>query len=151
MDDAGPVDNKDKPGEYRERVRQDVFRRVGAIGAPITSAQQVVGDWAVHSIGVRGERRVAGFSLRLEPNGHAVIAHPQRSPSPHDEWRVNQDGSFSLIEWCPPMPQYGITEPQLEEIRRHAAVLPDGSVVIWNGDASVVEQWTGRHNSPTSV
>ena len=143
-----PIDHEDEREEHCRELREHVFARVGARGTAIASPQQMVAEWVVRFVGFRGEKQEPAYSIRLESSGHAVLEYPERPPSPEDKWRVNSDGSFSLIFWCPPMPEYGIEEPQLDEMRKHAAVLPDGCVLMWNDDASVVEQWSPRQGRP---
>jgi hypothetical protein len=74
---------------------------------------------------------------RLRPDGTAVVEMAEQPPSA-GEWRLNLDGTFGLLRWCPPIPEYGITEPQFDEDRRHLAALADGRLVAWNGDGSSV-------------
>jgi hypothetical protein len=63
-------------------------------------------------------------------------------PSTENEWRLNEDGSFSMLVWIAAMPEYGLPDPSHEEQRMHLAELPDGRFVLWNGDGSRVELLT---------
>jgi hypothetical protein len=54
------------------------------------------------------------------------------------EWRLNRDGTFSLLTWCPPDPEFGIDKAQLDEERSFVAALADGRLVMWNGDGSLL-------------
>ncbi len=134
-----PVDHKDKPGKYRQQVRAGVFSRVGAQGRPVASREPLVGDWAVSFVGLHGEKLEQRFVYRLKPDGSAVIEMNPEPPSTENKWRLNEDGSFSMLVWVAAMPEYGLPDPCHEEERMHLAALPHGRFVLWNGDGSLVE------------
>jgi hypothetical protein len=140
-----PVDHKDAPGDYRSAVRSGVFQRVGAAGAAVLSREQIVGDWTVSFVGVHGEKRGKPTVYRFRPDGQAIIEMEGQPPSTRNEWRLNVDGTFSLMVWCDAMPKYGLLEPGLEEDRMHLAVIEGGSLVLWNGDGSLVKMLS-RHS-----
>jgi len=136
--EAGPLDHKDKPGEYRQQVRAAVFGRVGAQGSPVASREKLVGDWLASFVGFQGQPKHA-FAYRLTSDGRAVIEMTGEPASTENEWRLNEDGSFSLLVWIAAMPEYGLPDPSHEEQRMHLAALPDGRFVLWNGDSSLVQ------------
>ena len=139
MDEASPIDHKDEPGEYRAQVRAAVFGRVGGTGQPVTSEEQLVGSWDVVVVGPAGPLPGPAFVYRLGGEGDSVVEVVGQSEKPSaGEWRLNPDATFSLLTWCPPDPEFGIDDPQLDEDRRHVAALADGRVVMWNGDGSLV-------------
>lgn len=136
--DYEPIDHKDRPGEYRSEVRLSVFHRVGSTGANVTSRQQIVGGWAVNRVDLRGGKHGKPILYRLRADGQAIIEMEARPPSTRNEWRLNGDGTFSLMVWCEALPEDGLPLPTLEEIRMHAAALENGKLLLWNGDGSLV-------------
>src|SRR5688500_6750540 len=127
--ESAPIDHKDEPGVYRDAIRSNVLDRIGARGEPVASRDQLIGDWRVSFVGMRGETSGPTFVYRLSSTGRAVVEMPGQPPSGNDRWRLNADGSFSLLVWCAAMPEYGLPEPTHEEERMHAAVLPGGRFV----------------------
>lgn len=151
---SAPIDHKDEPGEYRQRVRSNVFDRVGVRGEPVASADQFVGSWRVHFVGMRGETSGQSSVYRLSTGGRAVVESAGQPPAENDRWRLNADGSVSWLVWCAAMPEYGLPEPTYQEQRMHAAALSDGRLVLWNGDGSLVKLLSplqpGGHPAPST-
>ena len=137
--EAAPVDHKDNPGEYRKQVRAGVFDRLGAEGSRVDSREKLVGNWVVRFVGFQGAKPEQAFVYRLKSDGKATIEMTGQSPSTENEWRLNEDGSFSMFVWVAAMPEYGLPEPSHEEQRMHLAALTDGQFVLWNGDGSLVK------------
>jgi hypothetical protein len=138
MEDA-PVDHKDTPGGYRQQVRANVLGRVGAQSSAVTSREKLVGDWLVSFVGFQGQEPKQALVYRLTSDGKAAVEMTGQPPSKEDEWRLNDDGSFSMLVWVAAMPEYGLPDPTHEEQRMHLAALPDGRLVLWNGDGSLVK------------
>jgi hypothetical protein len=133
------IDHKDEPGEYRDKVREGVWKRIGMQGQAVTSRDELVGSWDVAvdtSFGKVPPEPMFVYHLRTD--GSSVIETTAGGKTHQDtgKWRLNDDGMFSLLTWCPPAPEFGIDEPQLDEDRRHVAALTDGRLVMWNGDGS---------------
>lgn len=135
--EPAPIDHKDAPGEYRQLVRAGVFARVGGSGRAVADRGELIGDWDVAFVGPAGGESEPAFVYRLRPDGGATLEMAGQPPSA-GEWRLNPDGTFSLLMWCPADPEFGMPEPQLDEDRRHLAALPHGRLVAWNGDGSSV-------------
>jgi hypothetical protein len=137
-----PIDHKDEPGDYRQKVREGVEKRVGMRGQPITRPDELVGSWDVAadtSFGELPPKPMFVYHLRADGSSIVETTVGGGTGGTHrdtGEWRLNRDGTFSLLTWCPPAPEFGIDEPQLEEDRRHVAALADGRLVMWNGDGS---------------
>src|SRR5688572_21350626 len=106
--EVAPVDHKDKPGEHRQQVRAAVFSRVGAQGGPLDARDKLVGDWLVSFVGFQGEKPKQAFVYRLKSDGKAVIEMTGQPPSTENEWRLNEDGTFSVLVWIAAMPEYGL-------------------------------------------
>jgi hypothetical protein len=139
MSEPQPIDHMDTPGEYRQQVRAGVLNRVGGSGRPVADRAQLVGSWDVTLVELTGPQSEPTFVYRLGRDGTAAIeVAGQADSASAGEWRLNPDGTFSLLLWCPPMPEFGIDEPQRDEDRRHLAALKDGRIVAWNGDGSSV-------------
>jgi hypothetical protein len=139
MGEASPIDHKDEAGVYRAQVRAAVFGRLGGTGQPVTSQEQLVGSWDVVVVGPAGPLPGPTFVYRLGGDGNSVVEVVGQSGTlSAGEWRLNPDATFSLLTWCPPEPEFGIDDPQLDEDRRYVAALADGRVVMWNGDGSLV-------------
>ena len=145
MAEPAPVDHKDTPGEYRQQVRELVFRRVGSRGEPVTSPHKLVGVWDVAFVGLNPSDLKPLVVYSLAKDGTAtiqVVGQPDLTSS--DQWRLNSDGTFSILTWCPPNPRFGIIEPQLDEDRRHIAALPTGQLVAWDGDGGSLYLFSPR-------
>jgi hypothetical protein len=143
--EAAPVDHKDEPGEYRQQVRAAVFDRAGVQGRPVASRDELVGDWLVSFVGSHGTSPKPTLVYRLRSDGGAVIERDGEPPSAENQWRLNDDGSFSLLVCTAAMPEHELPEPTHEERRMHAAVLPGQCIVLWNGDGSLVELLSPVH------
>jgi hypothetical protein len=149
--EIGPVDHKDRPGDYRQLVRAAVFSRVGAEGIAVASREKLVGDWLVSFVGLQGEKLKQVFVYRLKPDGKATIEMTGQPPSTENKWRLNKDGSFSMLHWTAAMPDYGLPDPTHEEVRMHLAALPERRFVLWNGDSSIVELLSPLQNNGGSA
>jgi hypothetical protein len=136
-----PIDHKDEPGDYRQKVREEVEKRVGMPAQPVGSRDELLASWNVAidtSFGkLPPEPR---FVYHLRPDGTCVIETTVEGRTLQDtgKWRLNGDGTFSLLTLCPAAPEFGIDQPQLDEDRRHVAALADGRLVMWNGDGSLL-------------
>jgi hypothetical protein len=136
-----PVDHKDEPGDYRQQVREGVEKRVGMRGQPVTGPDELVGSWDVAADTSLGELPPKPmFVYHLHTDGSSVVETTagDRMHRNTGEWRLNSDGTFSLLTWCPPDPEFGIDKPQLDEERNFVAALADGRLVMWNGDGSLL-------------
>lgn len=135
MDDAPPIDHKDEPGDYRRGVREYVIQRTGRAGRPVADRSELVGEW----IGTAHSTGQAIFAYGFREDGTATYGSADGSwPAGEGEWRLNRDGTLSLLEPCAYDAEYGIEDSQLIEERRHLAALDDGRLVTWNGDGSLV-------------
>jgi hypothetical protein len=138
MDKPAPIDHKDEPGAYRSQVRAAVFTRIGCAGLSVASRGQLTGSWDVAVVGL-GPAPAPIFAYHLREDGKAAIERVgQLGPPSTGEWQPNPDGTFSMLTSCPLDPEFGIDESSSDEDRRHVAALPDGRLVIWNGDGSMV-------------
>jgi hypothetical protein len=136
-----PIDHKDDPGDYRQTVREGVEKRVGMRGQPVTRPDELVGSWEVAadtSLGKLPPKPL--FVYHLREDGSSIIETTAGGGTHRNtgEWRLNRDGTFSLLTWCQPDPEFGIDKPQLDEERSFVAALADGRLVMWNGDGSLL-------------
>ena len=135
MDEATPIDHKDEPGDYRRGVREYVIQRTGASGSPVADRRELVGEW----IGTALSTGRALFAYGFRDDETATFGSADGTwPSAEGEWRLNRDGTLSLLEPCAADAEFGIEDSQLVEERRHLAALDDGRLVTWNGDGSLV-------------
>jgi hypothetical protein len=138
MDKPAPTDHKDELGAYRSQVRAGVFARIGCAGVSVASRDQLTGSWDVAVVGL-GPAPAPIVVYHLREDGKAAIeVVGQLGPPSAGEWQFNPDGTFSMLTWCPPDPEFGIDESRPDEDRRHLAALPDGRLAMWNGDGSMV-------------
>lgn len=110
-------------------------------GQAISSRDGFVGSWDVAVDTSFGKLPPEPMSIcHLGADGTCVTETTAGGATHRDigQWRLNGDGTFSLLTWCPPDPEFGIDEPQLDEDRRHVAALADGRLVMWNGDGSLL-------------
>jgi hypothetical protein len=143
MTEPGPID---ATGQFQDGVRAAVLGRFGG-GGPLTRAEELVGTWDVAF-----ERSAAGepafvYHLRDDGTSEVEVAGGGAGPSV-GHWSLNPDGTFSLLTWCPPLPEVAIPEWGMEEARFHLAGLPDGRRVVWNDDGSRVLVLSRRGASP---
>jgi hypothetical protein len=139
----------DEPGEYRSKVRKEVWKRVGMRGQAVSSRDDLVGSWdAAVDTSFGKLPPEPAFVYHLRADGSCVIETTTGGKTHQNtgKWRLNEDGTFSLLLWCAPDPEFGIEEPQLDEDRRHIAALADGRLVMWNGDSSLLVILSGRRS-----
>jgi hypothetical protein len=135
------IHHKDEPGEYRAKVREGVWKRVGMPGQAVTGRDELIGSWDVAADTSFGKRQPEPrFVYHLRADESCVIETSAGGKTHQDtgKWRLNGDGTFSLLTRCAPAPEYGINESQLDEDRRHVAALAGGRLVMWNGDGSLL-------------
>jgi hypothetical protein len=85
------------------------------------------------------------FVYRLHGDGTSSVEVVGLGGEPAaGQWRLNPDGTLSLLSWCPADPEFGIDEPQLDEDRRYVAALAGGRLVAWNGDGGSVLLFSPR-------
>jgi hypothetical protein len=142
------IDHKDEPGEYREKVRQAVLNRVGMQGQPVTSRHELVGSWQVAadtSFGKRSPEPVFVYHLRVDGSCVIETTVGGRTHRNTGKWRLNDDGTFTLLTNCPPDPSMpGLEHGAVDESRYFLLGLPDGRRVLWNGDGSLLLLLSGR-------
>lgn len=137
------IDYKDEPGEYRNQVRQGVMKRVGMQGQPVASRDELVGSWDVAadtSFGKLPPEPICVYHLRAD--GSCLIDTNTAGGGTHRDagkWRLNDDGTFTLLTDCPPDPSTpGLEQGAVDESRYFLLGLPDGRRVLWNGDGSML-------------
>jgi hypothetical protein len=138
MAEPGPIDMKDIPGPYRDEVRAAVLGRLGG-GGPLARPEELTGSWDVAFDRSLGGATQPAFVYHLRPDGTSEVEVAGGEVGPTTgHWSLNPDGTFSLMTWCPPLPEVAIPEWGMEEARFHLAGLADGRRVIWDGDGSLV-------------
>ena len=144
------IDPKDEPGEYRDRVREAVGKRVGVQGQPVTSRDELVGSWEVAadtSFGKLPPEPVFVYHLRADGSCVIETAAGGRTHRDTGRWRLNDDGTFTLRTDCPPDPSTpGLEHGAVDESRYFLLGLPDGRRVLWNGDGSLLLVLSGRRS-----
>jgi hypothetical protein len=144
------IDHKDEPGEYRDRVRESVEQRVGMKGQSVTSRDELVGSWDVAgdtSLGKSPPEPM--FRYHLSADGSCVIETTAGGRTLRDtgKWRLNADGTFTLLIDCAPDPSTpGLEHGAVDESRYFLLGLPDGRCVLWNGDGSLFLVLSGRRS-----
>jgi hypothetical protein len=143
-----PIDEKDEAGDYRQRVREGVEKRIGMQGQPITSADELVGSWDVAadtSMGKLPPEPMFVYHLRREGSCVMEMTAGGRTHRDTGNWRLNGDGTFTLLTDCPPDPSTpGLEDGAVDEARYFLLGLPDGRRVLWNGDGSSLLVLSGR-------
>jgi hypothetical protein len=142
------IDHMDEPGAYREKVREGVMKRIGMQGQPVTSRDELVGSWDVAADTSLGKLPLEPmFVYQLRQDGSCVIETILGGSKHQDtgKWRLNGDGTFTLLAEIPPDPSTpGLEKGAAEENKYFLLALPDGRRVIWNGDGSLVMVLSGR-------
>ena len=144
------IDHMDEPGEYRNRVREGVLKRVGVQGQPVTSRDELVGSWDVAADTSFGKLPPDPmFVYHLRDDGSCVIETTVGGQRHRDtgKWRLNGDGTFTLLTDCPPDPSTpGLEQGAVDESRYFLLGLSDGRRVLWNGDGSLLLVLSGRRS-----
>jgi hypothetical protein len=140
MDEAAPIDHKDELGPYREEVRSEVLKPFGGVSEFVARSEALVGSWdGLFNKGTNWQTPEQAFAYEFRQDGSAIVeAIGFDEPPSTGEWRVNNDGTFTLALWRAAIPEFGVDGPFLDENRYHINRLPDGRYVIWNGDGSLV-------------
>lgn len=116
-----PVDHKDDSPEYRDQVWQAVSMRVGAELIPLDAAAKFEGLWDV-AFDLFGTPAPA-YQYRFlgDSDLEVTVATGDEETVTRGSWRIPRPGSISAG---------GATY--------HAAMTPDGRLVMFNGDQSLV-------------
>lgn len=144
------IDHKDEYGEYRDRVRKAVLREVGmqGQGESIASRDQLVGWWdSTGNPSLEQQPPETDSVYHLQSDGGCLVKTiiGERIFEENGRWRLNDDGTFSLLFADPPDPSVpGLEHGATEERRYFLLGLPDGRRVLWNGDGSHVELLSPR-------
>jgi|SRR6185369_4220074 len=137
MDDL--IDHKDKPGECRDRVRDEVLSQFTVEASVVTSRQDIVGSWQWRaSIPPVGE---VVMHYRFLPSGQfasTISTQPSHVSSEKNRWELNPDGTLSLFHWFDAEHSTVRGRAGYEETRYFLRALADGRRVLWNGDGSLV-------------
>jgi hypothetical protein len=144
------IDHMDEAGAYRDKVREGVVKRVGMQGQPITGRDELVGSWDVAldtSFGKEPPEPRFVYHLRVDGSCVFETAVVGRTHRDTGKWRLNGDGTLSLLIDCPPDPSTpGLEQGAVDESRYFVLGLPDGRRVLWNGDGSLLFVLAGRRS-----
>jgi hypothetical protein len=142
------IDPKDEPGEYRDKVREAVLKRVGMQGKPIASRGELVGSWDVAADTSFGKMPPQPlFVYHLRADGSCIIETTAGGGTHRDtgKWRLNDDATLTLLTDSPADPSIpGLEHGAVDESRYFLLGLPDGRRVLWNGDGSLLLLLSGR-------
>ncbi|MBL3574913.1 hypothetical protein JMK10_15285 [Rhodovulum sulfidophilum] len=131
------IDHKDEPGLYRDAVFQEVRQQISFVGSAPESSHAFLGDWVCRL-----------QSINAEPLEYRSFFEDGRSPgkmvdgtseSPNDQWKLNEDGSFSEIAFIEVMPEFDMDEPSFDEQRYHVLFRDKDTFVLFNGDGSLIK------------
>jgi hypothetical protein len=111
-------------------------------GQPVTNRDDLVGSWDVASETSFGKQPPQPlFVYHLRADGSCVIETTLGGRTHQDtgKWRLNDDGTFTLLIDCPPDPATpGLEHGAVDESRYFLLALRDGRRVLWNGDGSLL-------------
>jgi hypothetical protein len=137
-----PIDHRDEPGEYRARVREGVLKRVGMQGQPVANRDALIGSWEVAmdtSFGKAPPQPLSVYHLRADGGCDIETTTGGRKHRDTGRWRLNDDGTFTLLIDCRPDPTTpGVEHGAVDESRYFLLGLPDGRRVLWDGDGSLL-------------
>lgn len=134
-----PIDHKDEPDEYRDRVRDDVLSQFTAKASIVISRQDMVGNWRWRtSIPPVGEVVADYHFLQSGQFARTISTDPTYVSSQKDRWELNPDGTISMFYWSDAEHSTVRGRAGHEEIRYFLRALADGKRVLWNGDGSLV-------------
>jgi hypothetical protein len=145
-----PIDHRDEPGEYREKVREGVIKRIGIPGQPVTNRDDLIGSWDVAadtSFGKLPPEPMSVYHLRADGSCVTETTTGTRTHRDTGKWRLNDDGTFSHLTVFPPDPSTpGLEKGAVEDNRYFLLGLADGRRVLWNGDGSLLLVLSGRRS-----
>lgn len=130
-----PIDHKDSDADYRRDVRQAVESQYGEL-KPTPSRSELVGSW-IHSLYSND-----GTPYRLHEDG-TVSCQFDSDTGPKGRWSF-EDDRFTSQTWCEPTPEYGLDEGAWDEAVYHCMMTGKGTVVLWNGDGSLIMTLTPK-------
>jgi hypothetical protein len=131
------IDHKDEPGAYRQKVREGVEKRMGVQGQAVKSGDELIGSWDV----APETTKEPAFVYHLRQDGNCVIETIAEGGRHQDtgKWRLNADGTLTLVTEIPPDPSIpGLEKGAEEENKYFLLSLRDGRRVMWNGDGSLL-------------
>jgi hypothetical protein len=132
------IDHKDESGEYRESVLHDVLSLFEAAASPVSNRSEMVGTWRLLPPPDDSFPDFPVIHYEFLESGEWKSTSRGSPSDPRNKWRLNEDGTLSLLRWtpCP----HGIRgEPGHEEQRLFVRALADGQRVLWNGDGSLIK------------
>lgn len=98
----------------------------------LTDPTRFIGTW---SNSIRGSKTEP--HLETYRNDGTLTSPSHTGDGPPVKWEF-RDGVLFETFWCPPMPEYGVTEGDWESLAYQCAGTIDGRIVLWNSDGSVV-------------
>ncbi len=105
---------------------QAVCQRIGGNLKPITSADELLGEWEMRFGGPGGSSKVQ-WHYRFQPDGSVQVSDEQW------QWRFNPDGTISLASQ---------EEDDSEAEVMYPYQADDGRIVLANDDVSLIEVLT---------
>jgi hypothetical protein len=124
------IDPMDEPGEYRDKVRQGVAKRVGMVGQPLAKRDELFGSWEVAVDTSFGKSPPQPLGIyHLEGDGSCVIETTVAGGTVRNtgKWELNDDGTFKLLIDCAPDPDIpGLEDGAADESRFFVLALPEG-------------------------
>jgi hypothetical protein len=131
MPEFQPVDHKDSDQSYRTQVRAVVSEIIGSELIDVVDSSSLIGEWRCS---FPRAPTLAPFTRSYFKDG--TFASPfDKDGIPAAKWEIEL-GMYTEITWCEPMPEYGMDEGTWNYTTHHCAVTSDGSIAMWNGDAS---------------
>ena len=146
------IDAKDEPGAYRAQIRDNVMRRVGMHGEPVSDRSLLIGFWDVTvdmSMGHLPPEPFGAYNLKFDGSCDIETAIGDQMLKSTAWWRLNADGTFSLFVSCSPDPSVPALENgAIDEQRYFLMRMPDGRQALWNGDGSVLLLLSPKEGAP---
>jgi len=131
MPEFQPVDHKDSDQMYRSQVRAVVSEIIGSELRDVVDSSSLIGEWRCSY----PRTPALAPSTRSYFNDGTFTSTFDKNGIPTAKWEI-EVGKYTEITWCEPMPEYGIDEGTWNYTTYHCAVTLDGSIAMWNGDAS---------------
>ena len=132
MPDFIPIDHKESDADYAAMVRESIGRRLAIELLPITDPAAFIGRWRSSVTHASGP----DYDIEHLNDGTLNIAFQPTDGKP-GKWAL-EFGTYIQTTWVPPMPEYGMEEESWNQEAYRCAMTPDGRIVYWNGDGSLV-------------
>lgn len=126
--------------EYRKEIVALLQQTLEVALSVPASSEACIGTW----LAVSHHRAVLdGWTVQHQLLKNGTYRGPDCADRqrPDGRWRYDPEGVLLLVEWFDPVPDVGLLEGGFAEEAHFVRQTPDGRLVVFNDDGSVVYVW----------